>query len=148
MKFGTKEQNSLLCPVLLLMMIYAVAGQEGSASSTLRFSFSGKSLVVVPVKVNGEGPFDFLLDTGTNTTIVTPELALRLNLRATGRLQLNTLSGTTRVPWSNLDLTLGAKSIQRVETIFAGLNGVRSACQSIVGVLGQNFLARFNYMLD
>src|SRR5206468_2373854 len=40
-------------------------------------------LIVLPTFLNGLGPFDFALDTGAGTTILSPELAERLDLRVT-----------------------------------------------------------------
>jgi predicted aspartyl protease len=107
------------------------------------------ALVVVPVLLNEEGPFDFLLDTGTNTTIITPELADKLNVRATGDVSLITLAGTEVVPRTVLDsLALGAKSLKRLEVLFDDLRGVRGMDAKICGVVGQNFLSQFNYLLS
>ncbi|HYJ47606.1 MAG TPA: aspartyl protease family protein, partial [Pyrinomonadaceae bacterium] len=99
--------------------------------------------------VNDEGPFNFLLDTGTNSTLITPELARRLDLRPTDQIPLITLSGTEVVPRATLDsLALGTKSAKHLEVIFDDLSGVRLADSKICGVLGQNFLSQFNYLIN
>src|SRR5258708_7916271 len=46
--------------------------------------------MLVPVSVNHSGPYDFLLDTGTQVTILDQSLAKSLNLKAEG---LATLKG-------------------------------------------------------
>lgn len=133
----------------LFLVIYAVTGQAVHARSPVGFRLVRNALVVVPVLINEEGPFDFLLDTGTNTTIITPELADKLNLHATGNISLITLVGTELVPRTVLDsLALGTKSIKRLEVLFDDLSGVRSVDTKICGVLGQNFLSQFNYLLN
>ena len=38
--------------------------------------------MVVSVSINDRGPFDFLVDTGTNTTLIDPELATELGIAA------------------------------------------------------------------
>jgi predicted aspartyl protease len=133
----------------LFSVIYALSGHAVHARPSVSFRLIRNALVVVPVLVNEEGPFEFLLDTGTNTTIITPELARQLNLHATGNVSLITLAGAGVVPRSVLDsLALGTKSIKHLEVLFDDLRGVRSVDAKIHGVLGQNFLAQFNYLLS
>src|SRR5215471_9847990 len=55
-------------------------------------------LPVVSVSVNGRGPFDFLVDTGTNTTLIEPALAAELDLAPADRLWITTLTGSEAVP--------------------------------------------------
>ena len=50
--------------------------------------------IIVPVMVNGRGPFQFLLDTGANRTVLTPRLVAELGLQSS-RDETVTLSGVT-----------------------------------------------------
>lgn len=50
--------------------------------------------LIVPVKVNGQGPFQFLLDTGANRTVLTPRLVKQLGLESS-TVDTVTLSGVT-----------------------------------------------------
>jgi predicted aspartyl protease len=132
----------------IFVAIYSPAGNAANRDSIVGFRLVRNYLVVVPVRINGKGPYDFILDTGTNTTIITPELASQLNLKPTGQVSLITPSGAKAVPQAILgNLTLGTKSIERLEVIYDGLQGVRSVDQDIRGILGQNFLSRFNYLI-
>ena len=45
----------------------------------------------VPVMINGQGPFDFVIDTGADRTVVSQELAKRLNLPESGTAVLHSL---------------------------------------------------------
>jgi hypothetical protein len=45
----------------------------GIASVTPRFV--QRALIVIPVRVNQKGPFDFMVDTGSQVTVVDPSLA-------------------------------------------------------------------------
>jgi predicted aspartyl protease len=143
------RKRTRLSSLLLFSILYAFAGQTVHAVTPITFKLVSNYLVVVPVRVNDEGPFDFLLDTGTNTTLLTPELARRINLRATSRIPLITLSGTEMLPRAMLDsLALGTKSLKHLEVIFDDLRGIRAVNSKICGVLGQNFLSQFNYLID
>ena len=145
-----RRKRPLTTYLLLFSFLYAFAGQAVHATTApINFKFVSNYLVVVPVRVNGEGPFDFLLDTGTNSTLMTPQLASRIHLRSIDRIPLITLSGTEMLPRGVLDsLTLGNESIKHLEVIFDDLQGVRAANSKICGVLGQNFLSHFNYLIN
>ncbi len=144
-----RRKRTLITCLLLHSMLYAFAGRAVQASVPVSFRVLSSYLIVIPVRINDEGPFDFLLDTGTNSTLITPEFARRLNLRPTGHIPLITLSGTEVVPRATLNsLALGTKSIKQLEVIFDDLSGVRSVDSKICGVLGQNFLSHFNYLIN
>src|SRR5579862_4916987 len=51
--------------------------------------------IVVPVMVDGQGPFQFVLDTGANSTVVSPHLAsaLGLEVNATQTVVMNGVTG-------------------------------------------------------
>src|SRR5690606_41212835 len=51
----------------------------------------------VPVMVDGQGPFSFLVDTGAERTIIARELAARLGLGRSERLRLATIGTTVAV---------------------------------------------------
>ena len=38
------------------------------------------SRMTAPVRINGQGPFPFVVDTGANRTVISAELAARLGL--------------------------------------------------------------------
>ena len=119
------------------------------ADTSVPLRMVGDRLVVVPVVVNGRGPFDFLLDTGTTTTVIDPELAEELALHSTDRVSMMTPGGERAVPRGRLEsVTVGAKTVEGLEALFQDLGGIRRVDGSIRGVLGQPFLSRFNYLLS
>jgi hypothetical protein len=54
------------------------AARSRGAGVAFRLGQPDKPLVLLPTFVNGQGPFEFALDTGSSTTVVSPELAHRL----------------------------------------------------------------------
>ena len=122
---------------------------SAAADSAVHFRTVGDRLVVVPVRVNGEGPFDFLLDTGTNTITVDLGLARQLGLRPIDRVSVVSPGGITAVPRALLrSVALGPKSLEGVEALCQDLGGMRGLDRSVRGFLGQAFLSRFNYLLS
>lgn len=133
----------------LLLLIYAHVPKVVLAGEAVRLRLLGGRLPVVPVYLNGEGPFDFLLDTGTNSTILTPALAARLRLRPLDRVTLITIAGETDVPRARLSrIEVGGSASADVEALVSGLEPLSEIDPRVRGVLGQNFLERFNYTLD
>jgi hypothetical protein len=119
------------------------------ATTKLRFRLAQDYLVVVPVTINGAGPFDFILDTGTTTTILDSRLAADLRLQAADRLILVTLTGEKPFPRSWLQsASLGGATAGHVEVVWDDLNEIKAIDKKIHGILGLNFLQAFNYLIN
>jgi predicted aspartyl protease len=126
-----------------------VADKPALAGSSVRFKLVEKGFIVVPLTVNGQGPFQFLLDTGTNTSIIEPGLAQQLKLRPRDRIELMTVAGPQVLPRIHLgSVVLGSALAENLEALIGDLGSIRTLHSGIRGVLGQNFLSRFNYQLD
>jgi len=134
--------NFVVCAALLCL--------SGSApAAPINFTLRHGHLIVIPVTINGVGPYDFLLDTGASTTLVTPEFAQQLRLRPIDRMELVTVSGSQLLVRSKLDsASVGGHGAADVEVLISELREVRAAVPHVRGVLGQNFLSRFNYLID
>jgi predicted aspartyl protease len=134
--------NFVACLILL--------SSVGSVCATpVNFTLRSGHLIVIPVTVQGSGPHDFLLDTGANTTLVTPEFARQLRLRPIDRIELVTVSGSQLLVRSQLEqVSVGAATARGLEVLISDLREVRAAAPSVRGVLGENFLSQFNYLID
>ena len=106
-------------------------------------------LLVVPVFVNGRGPYDFVVDTGTSTTLIDPELASENAVQPVDRLILKTPAGETAVPRCFLDtVSMGSEFQNHVETLVQPLAELRSLDHRVRGVLGMNFFRQFSFLID
>ena len=59
---------ALACPIAVL------TAESTKSATAVRFHLHRDYLIVVPVTLNGLGPFDFLVDTGCSTTTIDPQL--------------------------------------------------------------------------
>lgn len=147
-----KKANALRTLAIWLVslcFICLLPDQPVRADSTIKFKLARNHWIVAPVLVDGKGPFDFLLDTGTNVTMITPELAQQLAIRPTARVSLLTIAGSQIVPYSLLpSLSFGPRMVENLEVIYSDLPEMRSLNPGICGILGQNFLSQFNYTLN
>ena len=135
-----------LCWASLAAALPATPDRSGNALAvrTLR-----GYLMIVEVCINERGPFDFLVDTGSNTTLLDPELAAELGLHAKDKLQIASLSSAAGVPRYFLGkLSVGTASLSNLEALALPLTQLRALDGNIRGVLGMNFLLHFSFRLD
>jgi predicted aspartyl protease len=127
-------------------------GVGGVNSSKVKFHLAGgaQPLILVPVSVNGQGPFDFILDTGAGTSLLSPALAGRLKIEATGSKQGQTAGGKVTVALGQVrSLSLGEFTLPQVEIGIVDLSHIAGAIGANVdGDLGYNFLRHFRLSID
>lgn len=91
--------------------------------------------MLAPVTINGQGPYQFLIDTGANTSCISRDLAERLMLAATEPTRVHTVVGVRERPGVMIDrLQVGERSRRRVRAAALPLS------KEIDGVLGVDWL--------
>ncbi len=89
--------NALALAVLLLAGVAAEqAPPTPAASETVDFGADRGLRMTVPVSIDGRGPFDFVVDTGAERTVLSEELASTLGLGRTGSAEVHSISGVER----------------------------------------------------
>src|SRR5205085_5905538 len=75
------------------------------SSSKIKFRLAGgaQPLILLPIHVNDRGPFDFILDTGAGTSLVSIDLAKELDLKTIGSKQGQTAGGNVAVALARVD---------------------------------------------
>lgn len=92
--------------------------------------------VTAPVRINGQGPFRFMVDTGANISCVSQELAQALALPAGREVQVHTIVGRRSRPSVVLDrLEIGTRTRKHVAAQVLPMAGF-----DIDGVLGIDWL--------
>ena len=131
----------------------AEAGKEGSAAAAeapkpeptaVPYRLTDTHHVMVRTKFNGQGPFNFILDTGAPACFLTAAVGKKLGAKADD-------DGWT--VYDRLELEGGVKLEKvraRAEDLFQlkGMNGMGAAGVELHGVLGFNVLARFQIQYD
>ena len=137
----------LFVAINILFLTFNLSAQTPDAP--VKFRLVQDYLIIVPVQINDSETLEFLLDTGTNTSIIIPEVAARLKLRPVDRIEIVTVAGSVIAPRSFLPrLTLGGKSAENTEVLWSDLPELRRLDNRISGVLGWNFLAQFNFTVN
>lgn len=63
------------------------------AAARLEAAFDDAKRMVVPVYINGHGPFGFVVDTGANRSVVATEVAALCNLPSAGQAEVHGIAG-------------------------------------------------------
>ncbi len=106
-----------------------------------------RDMIVVPVTINGAGPFDFLVDTGSTDTIIDRKLAEELHLPSAGTMILETTEGKAATPLAQTDsLSMGGATVSGLN--LSVVNHYANLLSNVRGSLGENFLRSFDLFID
>lgn len=128
--------------------------EAGTApGSAIRFQLADarKPLVLVPARVNGEGPFRFALDTGASTTVVSRSLARELGIEGSRASVM--VGGGGRVAGlfgAKASLEVGAAASGNLDVIVGPFLEPLSEAVGVTldGIVGYNFLRQYRVTLD
>ncbi len=120
--------------------------------SQIKFNLVGKeqALILVPAFANGQGPFDFVLDTGAGTTILRSELAELLGIQAGETKEALGAGGKVKVFLSQIQsLALSSAQQENLSLAVTDLTELSTAINTKVdGIVGYNFLKYFCIEID
>jgi len=148
---------------------YSTSGPEASGQADPRFEFdltwgerpgdlklfpgavllttSPRWNAIIPVFLNGKGPFNFLVDTGAERTLVSSAIA-RPNGQARAAVTAG-IGGTQQVAIADLDtLAIGRLTIRKLAVSVGTFNFSDPKLGPVYGLLGQDILSNFRVTLD
>ncbi len=138
----------LLCVVSLCDWARLVRAED-RVGSTVHFRLVNDFAILVPVYINGSGPFDFLLDTGSSCSATDRELAQELHLTVQHGHTVRTLVRQRPTEFAVAQrVTIGPTTAEHGLLQVRELRGLRALDPAIRGVLGQDTLGRADYMID
>jgi hypothetical protein len=106
-------------------------------------------LIIVRVRINRTGPYDFLVDTGSQITTIDPVLASDLHLRIDGTTGVTGAATQSRSEFAFLDLIeVGSHSVPQSLAVIQDIAELKAADPRIRGILGENFLSHFDLLID
>jgi PDZ domain-containing protein/gag-polyprotein putative aspartyl protease len=128
----------------VMIPVQAQAPRPAATSFKVPFRVTVTKHVLVRAKINGQGPFHFLIDTGAPTLYIAPATCRKLNVRPDGDGW-----GT----FNRFELEGGAtveNAKGKIEEPFQieGMNKIGLAGVELHGVIGYTLLARFRIELD
>lgn len=121
-----------------------------SAKVKFRLAGGAQPLILLPVEVNGEGPFEFILDTGAGTSLLSSELGQKLGVKIIGSKEGQSAGGAVSVSLAKVSsLAVASAKLDSVDVGLVDLSHIgKTVGAKIDGDLGYNFLRHFRITLD
>jgi hypothetical protein len=105
--------------------------------------------MIVAVSVNHSGPFNFLVDTGTQVTMIDSNLAAELHLSTEGSAKVAGVGFQNAAAFANLNsLEVGGRAVTGQRVLVYDLQKLKSVNLSIRGILGEDFLEHFDVLIN
>lgn len=144
--FPIKRNHFSITAVCLLMLVFScssLAQTKHKPSAEAPFEFY-KNLIFLEVKINGKGPFNMMLDTGTTPSALDLLTARELELdpKSSGQNAAGGGTGTnTFYDVKPLNISIGKLKARNIETSAGDLSAISNALgKPLHGVLGHSFL--------
>ena len=137
--------------VLAATIVPALAAEThcpGNVAS-VPFRLVNRHQIVLAVSINHTGPYNFLLDSGTQITMIDPSLAAELHLDTQGAVMVAGAGSRQSASFAQLDLVeAGSHAVANQKVLVYDLQNLRSADLHIQGILGEDFLEHFDVLID
>lgn len=134
---------SLAAAALVLCGCATVLDEDG-ALAVVPYTIESNGRIVVDVLVNGEGPFQFALDTGASISVIHDRLRDRLALQAVPEQTVIVYGAVTsgRFPLLKVDqIQIGREAWTTPR--FVSMPGETAASKAMDGILGLDFLSQY-----
>jgi serine protease DegQ len=131
--------TALLCPAL----VWADEPAKDAKPTPVPYRLTETQHVLVRVKINGKGPFNFIVDTGCPVLIVSTPVAKKVGLE--------TVKGWATLDKFELEGGLAQTNVKaRIETPFQleGMNGMGLAGVELHGLMGYAVIAKYKMEFD
>jgi predicted aspartyl protease len=140
--------SALIAQPLPTTELKAVSGpaevDKTTQTEDVRFKTEQNDRMTVPVRLSGSGPYRFLVDTGSDRTAISRELATRLKLETGDSATVHGIAGITTVSTASLpDLQLTRKQVKVIDAPM-----LESANMGADGILGVDSLRSQRVVFD
>ena len=143
-----RHLHALFLAALIPATLHAETGCPANVKA-IPFHNINSHEMVLAVSINHAGPFAFLLDTGTQMTVVDQSLAAELNLRSTGKADVAGVSFKGAARFAQLDvLEVGDHLVADQGVLVYDMSSVQDAGFGVRGLLGEDFLARYDVLIN
>ena len=139
---------SLVLAATTLPALIAETHCPGNVAS-VPLRFVDRHRIVVAVSINHTGPYNFLLDSGAQITMIDPSLATALHLETRGAAVVSGVGSGQSASYAQLDLVeAGSHGVANQKVLVYDLQNLHSDDQHLRGILGEDFLGKFDVLID
>jgi predicted aspartyl protease len=132
--------------LVALYLLQPVSDVQGEAQA-LGFSLVRESLVVIPVLLNGRGPYRFLLDTRATHSILSNVVAKELNMPVGKSQTLITAVGRVPITVCSIEaIQIGGIRINQALLTVSDADLLRTP--HVDGIIGADYLKEFTVSID
>jgi predicted aspartyl protease len=146
------HRKQLLSFTLLLLAPSVAFGETAQCpgnSVSAPFHSLGRSQIAIPVSINNSGPYDFIVDTGAQITVMDSDIAKDLKLPLLGSMGvISMVSDETAGLVKLAFVEAGTVSAHDLPVVVEGLDRIHMLNPKVRGILGENFLGRFDMLID
>jgi len=145
------DRKKLLSFLLLLTPMVALARTTQCPANAAAIPFHSLvgSPIVIQISINHVGPYEFMVDTGALVTIIDPRLATELNLRPRGLVRVTSILNYAAVDLVKPELVeAGTAAVEDLPVAVERLDQISALNPRVLGILGENFLGRFDMLID
>jgi len=119
------------------------------ARTPITLTASPMELSLVLVKINGRGPYRFILDTGASSCCVSKELASELGIKRKSSKPATGANGSFLAKEGKLGVISIGRAVRRnLEASIFYFDTLRKVDERIEGIVGYNFLNRYIVTID
>ena len=120
-----------------------------ATAGDIAFDADDNGAVVVPVRIDGQGPFRFIVDTGSSHSAIGDALAQRLGLAAVAKAEILSAAGQSMYPVVRVGrIAAGGSAQDGLLVSVLPSAELKRVGRSVDGVLGQDFLSALDYTID
>lgn len=148
--------SRLVCAGLIVLVCpwfpraaQAASNRPPTSTGAVRFDSHAPGETVVKVTIDGQGPFRFLLDTGSSHSAVAEALVARLEAPPVARTTMTTATGTIECLVVRLtSVAIGSAVAEELLPTVLPAASLALLGERLDGVIGQDFLSARNYTID
>jgi hypothetical protein len=109
-----------------------------------------KNRLFINVRINGRGPFRFMLDSGAGSTVLSQRVAAILGINVSGNTPARGIGGFGNLGFGDIDsLDIGELTLRFSKIMVADFDSLSGSIMSdLDGILGYDFFARFPIRID
>ena len=138
------------CKIVALALYLVFAAAACGAKTCTPFKYVNQR-IVVQAKINGYGPFNLLLDTGTQTTIIDPKVYAQVGGTMLAKASIGGMGVSRSASYAQVtSIQIAGHEDVFFKVMISDLSSLQNDRSSVtnVGILGQNLLEQFTVTID